>query len=83
MIDINGYGKKCELTEFTNQGRGGKGLKTGHELAGVALVTDEDNLLLVGKPNSICISATEMTVQGRTTLGTKLAKNSIHKIVKL
>lgn len=83
MIDINGYGKKCELTEFTNQGRGGKGLKTGHELAGVALVTDEDNLLLVGKPNSICISATEMTVQGRTTLGTKLAKNNINKVVKL
>ena len=83
IIDINGYGKKCELTEFTNQGRGGKGLKTGHELAGAELVTDEDNLLLVGKPNSICISATEMSIQGRSTLGTKLAKNNINKVVKL
>jgi DNA gyrase subunit A len=83
IIDINGYGKRCELSEFPNQGRGGKGLKTGHELAGAELVTDEDNLLLVGKPNSICISATEMTKLGRNALGTKLAKNIINKVVKL
>ena len=83
MIDTNGYGKKCEQSEFTNQGRGGKGLKTGHQLAGAELVTDEDALLLVGKPNSICIAATELSVLSRNALGTKLAKNEIYKIVKI
>ena len=45
IIGTNGYGKKCNLTEFTPQGRGGKGLKIGQEIAGAALVGNEDNLL--------------------------------------
>jgi len=83
IVDINGYGKKCKLDEFVIQGRGGKGLKTGCKIAGAELVTDEDNLLLIGKPNSICISATELVTQGRNTIGTKLAKNNINKVVKI
>lgn len=83
VIHADGYGKKCRLTEFINQGRGGKGLKTGHELAGAKLVTDEDNLLLVGTPNSICISTAEIPIQGKSTLGVKIAKNHINKVVKM
>ena len=83
MIHTDGYGKKCRLTEFINQGRGGKGLKTGHELAGAKLVTNEDNLLLVGTPNSICISTAEIPIQGKSTLGVKIAKNHINKVVKM
>ena len=83
IIDINGYGKRCKIDEFIIQGRGGKGLKTGCKIAGAELVTEEDNLLLMGKPNSICISATELVVQGRNTIGTKLAKNNIDKVVKI
>ena len=83
IIDINGYGKRCKIDEFIIQGRGGKGLKTGCKIAGAELVTEEDNLLLMGKPNSICISATELVIQGRNTIGTKLAKNNIDKVVKI
>ena len=83
IIDINGYGKRCKIDEFIIQGRGGKGLKTGCKIAGAELVTEEDNLLLMGKPNSICISATELVVQGRNTIGIKLAKNNIDKVVKI
>ena len=83
IIDINGYGKRCKIDEFIIQGRGGKGLKTGCKIAGAELVTEEDNLLLIGKPNSICISATELVIQGRNTIGTKLAKNNIDKVVKI
>ena len=83
IIDINGYGKRCKIDEFIIQGRGGKGLKTGCKIAGAELVTEEDNLLLIGKPNSICISATELVIQGRNTIGTKLAKNNIEKVVKI
>ena len=81
IIGKNGYGKKSSLDEFSSQGRGGKGLKLGSEIAGAALINDEDNLLLLGKPNSICISCAEMPVQGRATLGVKLAQNEIKNVV--
>lgn len=82
VINKNGTGKKCKITDFTAQGRGGKGVKgSGEEIAGAALVGEEDNLLLIGRPNSICISATEIPVQGRTTVGVKLAQNEIRNVV--
>ena len=84
LINKSGTGKKCKLTEFIAQGRGGKGVKgCGEELAGAALVTDEDNLLLIGKPNSICIAATELPSQGRTTVGNKLIQNEVKSVVKI
>ena len=83
IIGKNGYGKKCELSEFTSQGRGGKGLKLGAEIAGATLVGPEDELLLVGKPNSICIAATELPTQGRATIGVKLAQNEIKSVVSV
>ncbi len=82
LINKNGTGKKCSLVEFSVQGRGGKGVKgCGEEIAGAALVTPEDNLLLVGKPNSICIAATELPTQGRTTIGNKLIQNEVKSVV--
>jgi DNA gyrase subunit A len=84
LINKSGTGKKCLLTEFTPQGRGGKGVKgCGEELAGAALISNEDSLLLIGKPNSICIDASELPEQGRTTIGVKIAKNEIKNVVKL
>ena len=84
LINKNGTGKRCALTEFTPQGRGGKGVKgCGEEIAGAALVSDEDSLLLIGKPNSICIEASELPEQSRTTIGVKVAKNEIKNVVKL
>ena len=82
IIGTNGYGKKCKIDEFTIQGRGGKGLKLGQDLAGAALVGDEDNLLLVGKPNSICIESKELPTQGRVTMGVKILQNEVKSVVK-
>ena len=84
LINKSGTGKRCALTEFTPQGRGGKGVKgCGEEIAGAALVSDDDSLLLIGKPNSICIEASELPEQSRTTIGVKIAKNEIKNVVKL
>ena len=83
IIGINGYGKKSPLSEFTCQGRGGKGLKLGIEIAGATMVGGDDSLLLVGKPNSICIAADELPTQGRNTMGVKLAQNEIKSIVNV
>ena len=86
----NGLGKKIPLNELTIQGRGGKGLfvykpcsSTG-EVVGAALLSDEDNVLLVGKPNSICIAATDVPEMSRVSMGNIMVKNSkVISIVKL
>ena len=83
IIGKNGYGKKTDLTEFNVQGRGGKGVKLGAEIAGAVLIGPEDNLLLIGKPNSICIEGNDLPVQGKSTLGVKLAQNEIKSVVSV
>ena len=83
IIGKNGYGKKTDLTEFNVQGRGGKGVKLGAEIAGAVLIGPEDNLLLIGKPNSICIEGSDLPVQGKSTLGVKLAQNEIKSVVSV
>ena len=81
----NGMGRKTSLEEFPIQGRGGKGLKIGSgEVVGATLVSDEDNLLIVGSPNSICISATDIPLLARTAQGNIMIKNStIKSVIKL
>ena len=84
-FSANGMGRKTLLDEFPVQGRGGKGLKIGSgDLVGAAMISDEDNLLIVGSPNSICISATEIPLLARTSLGNIMIKNSAIKgVIKL
>ena len=85
-----GLGKKTPITDFTVQGRGGKGVmiykpstSTG-DLVGAALISDEDSLLLIGKPNSICISAVDVPNLSRTSQGNIMIKNSsILSVIKL
>ena len=80
-----GMAKKTKLEEYPIQGRGGKGLKcSGSEIIGVALVDDTDNILLVGIPNSICISAKDIPQLTRVSIGNQMIKNSIiKKVVKI
>ena len=84
-FSANGMGRKTSLEEFPVQGRGGKGLKIGSgDLSGATLISDEDNLLIVGSPNSICISATEIPLLARTAQGNIMIKNStIKSVIKL
>lgn len=84
-----GCAKRTELSEFPLQGRGGKGVViykatpgTG-EVIGAAMVSDEDNVLLVGK-TSICISAQDIPVLGRPATGNIMIKNGkVNSIVRL
>ena len=84
-----GYGKKTDIEEFPIQGRAGKGVViykvtpgTGNVI-GAAMITDEDNVLLVGK-TSICISATDIPLLGRPATGNMMIKNGeLNSIVKL
>jgi len=83
IIGKNGYGKKTDLIDFSAQGRGGKGVKLGAEIAGAVLIGPDDSLLLVGSPNSICIAASELPNQGKATVGVKLAQNEIKNVVNV
>ena len=89
IITTKGLGKKVALEEFPLQGRGGKGVyahkpseMTG-KIAGAAMVDNEDNILVVGKPNSICISAEDMPTTGRAAAGNIVIKNEVKHIVKI
>lgn len=83
----SGVAKKIDLSDFITQHRGGKGLIcykptdiTG-EVRAAALVSDEDNLLICGDTNSICVSAKEIPLLSRTSVGNQILKGS--KIVSV
>ena len=85
----NGLGKKIKLTEIPNQKRAGRGLgitKLGDNdwVAAAALISDEDDILIVGNLTSICISATDVPSLGRVAVGNHLIKgNQIKSVSKI
>ena len=85
IFTTNGLGKKVELNEFPLQGRGGRGtICSKEEVAGALMVSDEDNILLCGNKNSLCIAATEIPLLGKISLGNIMIKdNKILKVTKL
>lgn len=85
-----GFAKKTTLQELPLQQRAGKGLliykPTGvtGKVIGAAMVSDEDNILIIGKPKSICISSKDIPELTRVSMGNIMLKNStITSIVKL
>ncbi|MDD2268439.1 MAG: DNA gyrase subunit A [Eubacteriales bacterium] len=75
-ISVLGYGKRSSIDDFPVQNRGGKGVichklsdKTGN-LAGISLVTPEDDIMLI-TDNGIIIrtKTSEIPVYGRATGG--------------
>ena len=84
-FSANGTARKTSLEEFPIQGRGGKGLKIGTgELVGAAMVSDEDNILILGPATCICVSAKEIPLLGRVSQGNIMIKNSsIKGVIKL
>lgn len=86
----NGMGKKTSLSEFPAQARGGKGTyvykptDTTGELVGAAMLSDEDNVLIVGNYSTICISAKDVPLIGKAGVGNILIKNNrVMSVVKL
>ena len=82
VFATNGVGKKTSLNEFPLKARGGKGTyvykptdSTG-VLVGAEMLSDEDNVLLVGNFSTICISAKEVPLIGKMAVGNVLIKNN-------
>jgi DNA gyrase subunit A len=83
----NGLGKKISLAELPLQKRSGKGLicykpteSTG-KVTSAALITDEDNILVIGNKKSICISAAEIPELSRISVGNQIIKEEKIKVV--
>ena len=86
----SGLGKKIKLSELPVQKRAGKGLvitKINEEydcVSAAALISDEDNILIVGNLTSVCISATDIPSLGRAATGNMMIKgNKIKSVSKI
>lgn len=87
IFAMNGLGKKISLNELPLQKRAGKGLmcykpsdSTGL-ISAATLVSDEDNILVIGNKKSICISAAEVPELGRASIGNQIIKEEKIKVV--
>ena len=78
-----GYAKKMLLDSFPLQMRNGKGViayhnnETSGNLIAAEMLGEGDNVLLTGRPNSICVSEKEITLSGRVAAGLMMIKGSV------
>ena len=89
IITKEGKGKRTNTEQFVIQCRGGRGV-TGIKLdlndyvAAALPLTLNESILIVGKPNSICIPCQELSEQGRAGSGTKVIERStVQTVVKI
>ena len=79
FVTSNGMGKRTELSEFTAQMRGGKGVKcykitdkTGDIVSAKAVTNDHDIMMMTNEGIMIRMHCSDITVIGRITSGVKL-----------
>jgi DNA gyrase subunit A len=81
VVSKTGLGKRIELKEFNSQNRGGRGVTCYKgEIAGVALVTEDDNILISGDKSSIVVAAKDMPLLGRVSQGNTMLKNNTYVV---
>ena len=85
IFTASGLGKRVKQDGIPLQNRGGVGvIISDSRLAGSVMVDDTDDLLIVGRPNSICIEAKGISVMGRTAAGVQVVNGSkIERVIKL
>ena len=79
FVTANGMGKRTELSEFSPQMRGGKGVKcykitkkTGDIVSAKAVTNDHDIMMMTNEGIMIRMHCSDITVIGRITSGVKL-----------
>lgn len=86
IFSTSGFSKKISPNDLVLQKRGGKGIicyKSNDEVAAAALLSDEDQVLVVGSSKSICISAKDIPLLGRTAAGNITLKDKIQSVSKV
>lgn len=72
-----GSAKRMPVTELVLQNRGGKGALIAPRtevVVAAAVVDDNDAMLIIGNPNSICVEVSEIPFIGRQYVGNKMFK---------
>lgn len=89
VFSTKGHSKKITQNDITLQKRGGKGINiyksndVNGYLSAAQLISDEDNVLLIGGKNSICISAKEIPLQSKTAIGNVVLKDAVLSVSKV
>ena len=85
IFTVSGLGKRVRQTDFPTQNRGGVGVMASEVcIAGACLIDDTDNILIIGRPNSICTDTKSIPVLGRTAAGVQVVNGSkIERVIKL
>lgn len=82
LFSTSGLAKRVKLDELPLQKRGGKGLicYKVNDMTGLTatacLVSETDNILVLGDKSSICISAADLPELGRAPTGNQVIKNT-------
>lgn len=73
ILTIDGYGKRISVKELPWQLRDGKGLKIAvNEIVNAAIVAKEDNIIISGTKNIICIKSNIFPILSRAAIGNKV-----------
>ena len=77
----NGNSKKMDINTLIIQKRNGRGinitrLEKDDYIIAVVPLKEDDSILVVGKPNSICTTVSEISEQSKIGLGTKIIERS-------
>ena len=79
LVSENGFGKRTQISEFTPQRRGGKGIKCykivekSGNLVGFKLVNSSQGLMIITDEGIIIkIKCDDISINGRVTTGVKL-----------
>ena len=85
IFTVSGLGKRVRQTDFPTQNRGGVGVMASEVcVAGACLIDDTDQILIIGRPNSICTDTKSIPVLGRTAAGVQVVNGSkIERVIKL
>ena len=77
VVCTNGIGKKLELSEIPVQGRASIGVSLAkNPAAGIAMVDDNNNLLICSAVTSICVSAKDLPLLKKAAEGNILTKTT-------
>lgn len=78
IFTAEGLGKRIKLEDLSAQARAGKGstVYKEAEVIATAMVNDDDNVLISGITNSVCISAKEIPVLGTVAKGNIVLKGT-------
>lgn len=85
IFTVSGLGKRVRQTDVPTQNRGGVGVVVSEvRVAGACLIDDTDNILIIGRPNSICTDTKDIPVLGRAAAGVQIVNGSkIERVIKL